>query len=37
MDLDIKQSEGRKKFDEEYDRHMRKVTAREDKLDWRDG
>jgi len=31
MDTDIKQSEGRKKFDEDFDRHMRKVTPEERK------
>ncbi len=31
MDLDIKRSEGRKEFDEEFDKHMEKVTPEERK------
>ena len=33
MSLDIKQNEGRKKFDEEFDEHMKDVVARKEKLD----
>ena len=34
MDIDIKQSEARKKFDEEFSRHMKDVTVKDDKMDW---
>ncbi len=32
MDTDIKQPEGRKKFDEEFDKHMEDVVVKKDKL-----
>ncbi len=37
MSLDIKQSEGRKQFDEEFDRHMEDVVVKKDKIDLGDG
>jgi len=37
MGLDIKQSEGRKQFDEEFDEHMEDVVVKKDKLDWKNG
>lgn len=37
MDLDIKQEEGRKRFDEEYERYMRDITAKRDKINWENG
>lgn len=36
MDIDIKQVEGRKKFDEEFSRHMKKVTVGDHEIDWMD-
>ena len=37
MDMDIKRSEGKKRFDDEFDEHMKDVVAKKEKLDWRDG
>ncbi len=37
MSLDIKRSEGRKGFDEEFDKHMEEVVVKKEKLDWEDG
>lgn len=37
MNLDIKRSEGKKEFDDEFDRHMKDVVAKKEKLDWEDG
>jgi len=37
MNLDIKRSEGRERFDEEFDRHMKDVVAKKEKLDWENG
>lgn len=32
MDLDIKQSEGKKGFDKEFDEHMEDVVVKKEKL-----
>lgn len=33
MGLDIKQSEGKKRFDEEFDKHMEDIVVKKGKLD----
>ena len=37
MDLDIKQSEGKKKFGEEFDRYKKDIVAKKDRINWENG